>query len=461
MSHEAALSGKKITILGAGVSGLALARLASRLGADVFLSEAKDISTETAEMLKSEGIAFEMGGHSQKTLDCDQAVVGSGFPPTAEVVAMLKEHGVPLIGELDFVGPFLHGRLVAVTGSNGKTTTTSLVGHLLESTGARVATVGNIGKPIADIACVEYDYIVVELSSFQLYWSNELSLDMAIVTNIAPDHIDWHGSFENYVEAKARLLSFVVDGGFSIVQERDMGILEARKEKAFALAWGEAAYPNAIVLDNETKSAKLYRKETEEGEKKEIRLFGFADTRLLGNHNMENVAMAMAALHLLGIDPLSALSALGTYTPPPHRCALVAEIEGVSYVDDSKGTNVAATVTALASLPGKKIVILGGRGKGEDYGQLKVALQANARWAILIGEAAPEIANALKKNGYTDFSIVEGMEEAVKNAAERALPGDMVLLSPACTSWDMYKNYGERGDHFASLVRRRQESRHS
>lgn len=452
MSRETALSGKKITILGAGVSGLALARLASRLGADVFLSEAKDIPAETVEMLRSEGITFETGGHSQKTLDCDRAVVGSGFPPTAEVVAMLKERGVPLVGELDFVRPFLHGRLIAVTGSNGKTTTTSLVGHLLESIGARVATVGNIGKPMADIACAEFDYIVAELSSFQLYWSNELAVDIAIVTNIAPDHIDWHGSFGNYVEAKARLLSFAAEDGFAIVQERDMDILGARKEKTFALAWRESACPHAIVLNEETKSAKLYPN---------VHLFDFANTHLLGNHNMENVAMAMSALYLLGIDPSSVLPALGAYVPPPHRCAFVAEIDGVSYVDDSKGTNVAATVTALASLPGKKVIILGGRGKGEDYGQLKDALQANARWAILMGEAASEIANDLKKNGYDDFSIAGGMEEAVENAASRALPGDMVLLSPACTSWDMYKNYGERGDHFASLVRGRQESRRS
>lgn len=169
---------------------------------------------------------------------------------------------------------------------------------------------------------------------------------------------------------------------------------------------------------------------------------------------MENIAMAVSALCLLGVSPSSILPSLGTYVPPPHRCALVAEINGVSYVDDSKGTNVAATETALSSLPREKIVILGGRGKGEDYGQLKGALSANARQAILLGEAAAEIASSLEKNGYTNFKIVQNMEEAVEYAAEIALPGDMVLLSPACTSWDMYKNYGERGDHFAALVHR-------
>lgn len=457
MSHETILAGEKITILGAGVSGLSLAGLASRLGADVFLSEMRQLSLETMGTLESAGVKFEMGGHSPSALDCDRAIVSSGFPPTAEVLKMLRERGVPLVGELDFVCPFLRGRVIGVTGSNGKTTTASLLGHLLESTGRRVATAGNIGKPIADLAGEELDYIVAELSSFQLYWSNKLTADMAIVTNIAPDHIDWHGSFKNYAEAKARMLSLVVEGGFSILQERDMGILGANEERAFALTWGKTARPNAIVLDEGTKSAKLYRKRTKEEKGREVHLFDFADSRLLGKHNMENIAMAMSALSILGADPSSALPALGNYVPAPHRCAPVAEIAGVSYVDDSKGTNVAATMTALASLPGRKIIILGGRGKGEDYGQLKDALQANARWAVLVGEAAPEIANALRERGYDDFSTAGNMEDAVDDAAARALPGDMVLLSPACTSWDMYRNYGERGDHFASLVRSRLE----
>lgn len=453
MSHKALLAGDKITILGAGVSGVALAKLAARLGANVFLSEARDISAEVAQSLKSNGIAYETGGHSIRTLECDRVVVGSGFPPSAEIVGMLREHGVPLVGELDFVLPYLSGCLVGITGSNGKTTTTSLIGHLLESTGRRVATAGNIGRPIADFACDDFDYIVVELSSFQLYWSSGLAVDVAVVTNIAPDHIDWHGSFENYVEAKARLLSSVKEGGFAILQERDSNLLGARARGTFLLAWDKTLCENAIVLDSERGSAKLCRRQVDADSVVETHLFDFGDTKLLGNHNMENVAMAMSAVNLLGIEPSSVLPALGTYVPPPHRCALVAEIGGISYVDDSKGTNVAATVTALASLPRKKIVILGGRGKGEDYSQLKDALRENARWAILFGEAAPEIAAALSGSGYGDFTTVSDIEEALREAAKRALAGDMVLLSPACTSWDMYKNYGERGDHFASLVR--------
>ncbi len=457
MSHKALLSGKKITILGAGISGIALARLASRLGAKAFLSEARDIPAEVTQSLKSNGIEYESGGHSIKTLGCDKAVVGSGFPPSAEIIGVLREHGVPMAGELDFVYPYLSGRLIGVTGSNGKTTTTSLIGHLLESRGGRVATAGNIGRPIADFACEEFDYIVAELSSFQLYWSNDLAVDVAVVTNIAPDHIDWHGSFEDYVEAKARLLSSVKENGFAILQERDMDILGARERGTFSLAWDKTLCENAILLDDRAGSARLRRERADGVPVMETPLFNFADTTLLGNHNMENVAMAMAAVNLLGVEPSRVLPALGTYVPPPHRCALVAEVGGVSYVDDSKGTNVAATVTALTSLPGKKVVILGGRGKGEDYSQLKDALRENARWAILLGEAAPAIADALRGNRYNDFSMVADMEEAVQKATERALPGDMVLLSPACTSWDMYKNYGERGDHFASLVRRMQE----
>lgn len=453
MSGEIAPSGKKITILGAGISGLSLARLALKLRADVLISEAKDIADETAEKLTAEGIACESGGHSQRALGCDLAIVSSGFPPSAEIVKTLQDRGVPLVGELDFVRPFLSGRVIGITGSNGKTTTTSLAGHLLEAAGFRVAIAGNIGNPIADIACSEYDYIVAELSSFQLHWSERFALDVAIVTNLAPDHIDWHGSFGKYVEAKARILSSVAGDGFSIVREIDSDALGVHREKTFGLTWDESRNPCAILLDGNAGNARLRLRQAD-GSASETPLFNFSDTKLLGKHNMENVAMAMSALCLSGVSPSSVLPSLGTYVPPPHRCALVAEIGGISYVDDSKGTNVAASATALSSLPGRKVVILGGRGKGEDYGQLKSALIANARRAILMGEAAAEIADALEKNGYTNFQIVKDMEEAVKYAAEIALPGDMVLLSPACTSWDMYKNYGERGDHFASLVRR-------
>jgi UDP-N-acetylmuramoylalanine--D-glutamate ligase len=452
------------------------------MDARVLLSDAKEIPENTLSEMNEMGAVCEIG-HSDKILECNFAVTSSGFPPNAEIVAKIQEKGIPILGELDFVAPCLKGKIVGLTGSNGKTTTTSLLGRLLEflnPMGKGVAVTGNIGNPIADIAGVEYDYIIAELSSFQLHWAKDFPLDAAIVTNIAFDHIDWHGSFENYLADKAKVLSFVkgvksteakpkttaVDAtfltpemsrrlgslswfeeeskGFAIVRGDDLSSLKP-DGRVLSLEWDAVPSEGKIVLSSTDRRAYAF------GDV----LFEFGETTLLGRHNMENVAMAMAAVGELGFYVSSARKALKTFVPPPHRCSLVLSRGGVKYIDDSKGTNVAATVTALSSLDGRKVIILGGKGKGEDYGELAAALMKFAKFAFLIGEAAREIAEAIAAKGFRDFAMADGMEDAVRRACSIALPGDVVLLSPACTSWDSYKNYGERGEHFASLVRER------
>jgi UDP-N-acetylmuramoylalanine--D-glutamate ligase len=235
-------------------------------------------------------------------------------------------------------------------------------------------------------------------------------------------------------------------GGFAIARAMEIDALKP-EGRVFTLAWDVPASERAgseIVLSSGERRAYAFGAE----------LFRFDETTMLGRHNMENAAMALAAVGALGLDLSKAKGALSSYVPPPHRCALVLSSGGVSYVDDSKGTNIAACETALSSIDGRKIVILGGRRKGEDFGRLAPPLMRFAKFALLIGEASGEIALALEGQGYTDFAIAGGMEEAVRRASEMAVPGDVVLLSPACTSWDSYKNYGERGDHFASLARR-------
>lgn len=451
--HDIGISGKplkgaKISILGAGISGMALAGLARTLGADVFLSDAGKLSQEVRALAEQKKIPFEEGGHSARVFEADRILVGSGFPPTAPVLERVRGAHIPVAGELDFVMPYLNGRLIAITGSNGKTTTTSLTGYLLESLGHNVAVTGNIGRPLADIAGEPYDYIVAELSSFQLHWANAVRLYGALVTNLAPDHIDWHGSYENYVRAKARILSFVTADGFSVVQERDAERLGAAAGRSYRLHWGETPQDGFLTLRNAACDACIDRAE----------LFRFCETALLGSHNMENVAMSLAALQLSGARIPDARKKLAAYTPPPHRCSLVATIDGVQFVDDSKGTNIGATVTALSSLAGTKIVILGGKGKGEDYAMLMPALAEHARWCVLIGEEAPAIAWALDAAGISAYSRAADMEEAVALAAAKAERTDVVLLSPACTSWDMYRNYGERGDHFAAIVKRMEQA---
>ena len=442
------LHGARITVLGAGVSGISIARLARRQGAGVLVSDAAKIAEEAVSTLDENGIRYEQGGHTGEAMKADKIVVSSGFPPRAPILEKIAEAGGRVMGELDFVMPHIKGRVVGVTGSNGKTTTTSLIGHLISAAGARCATAGNIGSPIADFAGEDYDYVVLELSSFQLYWARDIRLAGAIVTNLAPDHIDWHGSYEKYVAAKAGILNFIGDDGFGITRRRDMEPLNAAGKHIVPLEWSDDEnnrHTNAgIVLSMRDHAAMI----------EEAELFNFGETGLIGAHNMENAAMAMAAIKLLGADITAARMSLQSFKAPPHRCELVLLHEGIRYINDSKGTNISASSTAMSSIEGPHIVILGGRGKGEDFANLAEPVRKFAKRALLIGEAAHEIARSLARCGFDNFTLAGNLENAVKIASGEAESGDTVLLSPACTSWDAYKNFGERGDHFVSLVRK-------
>ncbi|MDR1508805.1 MAG: UDP-N-acetylmuramoyl-L-alanine--D-glutamate ligase [Synergistaceae bacterium] len=443
MSEKPVMDGMRLTVLGAGTSGISLAFMAHRLGADVFVSDSAKISGPALARLEEAGIPYEQGGHTENVFSGDIIVVGSGFPPKAPIIAKLRERGASPVGELDFALPFISSRVIGVTGSNGKTTTTSLLAHLIRALGAKCRAAGNIGSAIADFAGADLDYIVLELSSFQLYWTKSANLAGAIVTNLAPDHIDWHGSYENYAASKARILSFVRDEGFSVIQERDRETLGYCGGINYSLSWGGAHETQVISLSTKEKNAMMGG----------VELFRFCETNLIGVHNMENTAMAMAAVKLLGLDAESARASLASYEAPPHRCRLVLTTNsGVRYIDDSKGTNIAASSAAMSSIEGPHIVILGGRGKNEDYAGLLEPLRKFAKCAVLIGEESDNIAAALESGGYMNFLKTGDMESAVKIASGLACPGDSVLLSPACTSWDAYKNYEERGEHFTSLV---------
>lgn len=440
-----------ITVVGAGVSGRSIALLAKKAGYRVFVTEMRDVDIVTRKILEESGIAFESGMNSLRMLECDMMVLSSGVSPDSGPVVLARKRGMPVIGEIDFVRPFLRGSIIGVTGSNGKTTTTMLTGHLFENAGFRTGIAGNVGSPLAEHAWVEHDIIVAELSSFQLFWADKFDLDLAVVTNIDPDHIDWHGTLEEYYRSKRKILGMLAPEGKVICQARDIPVLfmgEDWTKNAIPLYWGrqeKCEFCNSIMmLEN---FALLY------GSGPEIKLFDYSDVLLLGKHNLENAAMSLAILALEGGDITKAKIALGSFKTPSHRCEPVACIEGVSFVDDSKGTNVAATVTALSSLEGKKIVILGGKGKGEDYGPLAVAVSREAEGAIIMGEEKPKIREALIKEGFSAFAEVQTMKEAVEKARMMSKKGYVVLLSPACTSWDMYASYKDRGEDFKRSVR--------
>lgn len=447
-------AGKRISVIGAGVSGRALAELAVSGGASVFVSDSKELAPEIKESFAGSGIKWEEGGNTDKALEADEIVVSSGISPRIPVLVKAAEKGIRITGELDFVNPYLSGIVIGVTGSNGKTTTTSMIGYFLEKLGYSVMTGGNIGNAAALAAGKDFDFIVLELSSFQLYWAKEFQCDLAIVTNLAPDHIDWHGTYENYVAAKANLIECLAPGGAAIYQKRDEEALHIKDGvERFPLSWSEDdPHLQGIYLDKKVSAAWI----NGGGCRMKNKLFLFDEVKLLGNHNLENAAMALGALALFNVPEVSP-EMLASYVPPKHRCAFAGEIKGVTFVDDSKGTNVAATVTAMTSLPGTKVIILGGQGKGEDYAPLAQAVKENTHAAVIIGSEKEKIAAALEAAGVSGFKFAADMPEAVQAAFEMAVPGDTVLLSPACTSWDMYPSYNVRGDHFCAVVKELRE----
>lgn len=438
---------ERVTVIGGRASGTALALLAKKIGHPVFVSEKDKISPERKDLLANAGISWEEG-HSERALQADLILLSSGIPPHAPLVLAAQKQGIPITGEVDFVAPHLKGKMIGVTGSNGKSTTTALLGHLLAACDLKVAVAGNIGNPLANFAFAPYDYIVIELSSFQLHWSKAFHADLAIVTNLKPDHLNWHGSVASYFRSKGHLVEGKNPSAWLISQAKALEFLPPcdLKRAAFTV-WSETErkdLPNRIILGEEMALLDMKGERT--------KLFAFCDLAILGHHNIENAAMAMAAVALFGEKPSRARESLSSFKGLPHRCEEVARKRGILFVNDSKGTNVAAAVTALRSLGGEKIVILGGRGKGESYEPLAEAVAEQAKAAVLMGEEREEIAKALKNVGFTALRFASDMEEAVKCAYNLASPGDTVLLSPACTSWDMYKDFEERGNHFKQLV---------
>ncbi|MBR0044957.1 MAG: UDP-N-acetylmuramoyl-L-alanine--D-glutamate ligase, partial [Synergistaceae bacterium] len=299
-----------------------------------------------------------------------------------------------------------------------------------------------------------FDAVVLELSSFQLERANILNNYIAIITNLAPDHIDWHGSYENYVKAKAKLINLRAKDGWAIIQDRDVELIKqvlnlSELERVITLSWDkepENKLAGHIFMNEAEKCAVLSL------DNKVVKLFKFSDTDLLGLHNLENAAMSLASLYLMGININNARDLLSNFKPLPHRCHNAGVIDGVLYVDDSKGTNVAASAAAMQSVPGRKIIILGGQGKGEDYAPLAQAVIKYADAAVLLGEEAEAINKALLNAGFNNIYRAKDMGEAVKIAHDIAKANMTVLLSPACTSWDMYSSYNQRGDHFCELV---------
>ncbi len=438
-----------VAVVGLGRSGVAAARLLAREGARVYASDASDhpdAAAAIAQLRGLTGVEVEVGRHDLDRIRAAVAVVLSpGVPPEAPPVGAARAAGVPIISEIDLGFRALERsgtRCIAITGTNGKTTTTALVAHLLQVAGVPAAAAGNIGRPLADIAVSSerYQWLAVEVSSFQLHDSPHFVPEIGVVTNLAPDHLDRYPSVDAYYADKQLL--------FRNAADRHVWVLNADDQAVLDLAG--RARGRRVLFSLKRPADGWY-------EPKE-RLLRLGDTTLLlrdelcllGDHNVANALAAALAVRETGVAPGAIGAGLRSFTPLPHRLEPVREVDGVLWINDSKATNVASTVVAVEAMSRPFVLLLGGRHKGEPYTRLAPLLRDACRLVIAYGEAGPIVAQDLA--GRVPLERGTTFEDVVARARRAARPGDAVLLSPACSSYDMFKNYEERGATFRRLV---------
>jgi UDP-N-acetylmuramoylalanine--D-glutamate ligase len=443
------LRDKKILIVGFERTGEALCRFLPGRGARVLVTEKKPERDLAARIgpWKEKGILFETGGHRLESfLDADLIIPSPGVPPLPEIQAA-REKGIPVISEIELACRFLKGKIVAITGSNGKSTTTTLAHKLLKEAGFKAHLAGNIGTPL--VSFVEKSQpnhvYVTEVSSFQLEYTELFKPDVAVFLNISQNHLDWHKTFESYFAAKKKLFLRLEAAGAAVLNRDDPRVWGLAKETAAAVyAFSRKRHParGASVADG---WIILWDRKPE-------RLVRTSRIPLPGTHNQENVMAAALIGHLFGVPAASIRRSVLTFRALEHRLEDVLTFRGVRFVNDSKATTVDATLKALQSFDRKIVLILGGRDKGGDFTLLRRPVRAKVRSVVLVGEAAGKIETALC--GAVPMEHATDFRTAVHASFERARAGDVVLLAPACTSWDMFKNFEERGRTFKREVRK-------
>ena len=459
------LEGKKVLVVGVARSGVAAARLLTSRGAMVVANDIKPEAElgDVVDELRRLGVMLSLGAHPESLfVNADLIVLSPGVPADLEPLEAARRAGVEIISEPELAGRFLRGRMIGVTGSNGKTTVTTLIGELLIAAGVDVIVGGNIGTPLTSLieASTEKTWIVAELSSFQLEMIDSLRVNVAIVTNITPDHLDRHGSFGDYVLAKYRIFKNQTSEDWAVLNLDSRPVVEMlttygvpSKEVYFSTG-GLAANPlkrspaSIFVRDN-----RIWTSLVSEGAG-EIEVMSIDEIPLRGMHNVENVMAALAAVFCaIGtrVSDLPVLTdAIRRFKGVEHRIEYVTEIDGVKFYNDSKATNVDSTVKALEAFERNIIVILGGKDKGSDYTVLAPLIRNRVKQIILIGAASDRIAEQLEGTGA--ISRAKSMPDAVAIAMKAAISGDTVLLAPACASFDMFDNYEHRGTVFKQAV---------
>ena len=445
------LSNQKITVLGAARSGLAVSELLKTQGAQVFVSDMADASSmqDAVQFLENHKIHYEMGGHSDRIYDANAWIISPGIPIDHPMVIESKARGIRVVGELEAASWFCKSEIIAVTGSNGKSTTTALIGEIFKADNRPVVVAGNIGRSFASVVektgegCVA----VLEVSSFQLETIDHFHPGIALLLNLSPDHLDRHGDMEQYGKMKARLFENQDHRDYTVYNSSDYRIrglaASTKAEKA------EFSRPHTRFPCTFTEQGVIYIQR--EGRKQAV--VSLNEMQLVGEHNQANAEAAVLGASLLGASINACRTALQRFRSLEHRMESVGESGEILWINDSKGTNTDSTWYALGSFTRPVILIAGGKDKDSDFSLLNDRIREHVKLLILIGDAADKMEKTFK--GLTDIQRAATLKDAVDRAEKAAKPGDVVLLSPACASFDMFSNFEDRGQQFKSLVRDR------
>lgn len=453
------LRNTKISVIGAARSGIAASMLAARKGANVFLSDSGSpkLSNEILDQLKNLNIELEFGNHSEKVFNCDFIITSPGVPVDSEVLIKARSKGLSIYSELEFASWFAEGRIIGVTGTNGKTTTTALIHHILKNSGFKTLIGGNIGEAFSNIVeqTDEETISVLEVSSYQLDLIESFHPDVAMILNITPDHLDrYENDFSKYIASKFRITKNLCERDLFVYNKDDENIVNNFSRGRFLTQSFSVYEPNfatAFFVDG-----KIYVRERDnidlpEAAAEKLKIVIDVNEMLIrGIHNYYNAMAAILAAKFIGCDLKKISEGLATFRGVEHRLEVVRILDGVTYINDSKATNVRSTYYALKSYDANIILILGGREKGNDYDEIKDLVKERVKLVFAFGESRDKIKNYFDR--IKPVIVCNTLDEVVKEAHKKASPGDVVLFSPACKSFDQFNDFEHRGRTFKELV---------
>lgn len=447
------LEGKRILVVGMGKSGIAATQALLKLGAVVSVYDRKEedkLCMSLIQFLRTKKVTCYFGKEPDNTGDLDMVVISPGVPLDTGFVQKAREAGAEIIGELEIAYRVGKGKYAAITGTNGKTTTTTLVGEIFKNSGRKTFVVGNVGVAVISkaLCTTKDDWLVTEVSSFQLETTRDFKPEVSALLNITPDHMDRHKTLENYAQAKAMIFKNQDENQYFVVNyddEESMKLVQKCPAKVIPFSRKAELPLGCYVIDGDI----VIR--NEQGQIVEI--CNKDELKIPGTHNLENALAAAAVGYFAGISPDVIARTLREFEGVEHRLEFSGEVDGVRFVNDSKGTNPDASIKAIEAMKDGIILIAGGYDKGSEYEEFINAFQGKVKHLLLLGKTAPKIRETAERLGFTNITMCKTMDECVRVGYKLASPGDTVLLSPACASWDMYTCFEQRGEHFKNCVR--------